>query len=103
MNVPVERLWTVHRTSIIYDQHITIKRPLCGRFTRPQVGVLLGGTEEDVRRQADDVISLETELAGITTPAEQRRDEEAIYHKMTVPQLQETAPLVSRGSRSAGS
>ncbi|XP_043243436.1 endothelin-converting enzyme homolog [Amphibalanus amphitrite] len=59
-----------------------------------KVAVLLGGNEEEVRRQANDVIRLETELAEIITPSDERRDEEAIYHKMTIAELQETAPLV---------
>ncbi|XP_037078255.1 endothelin-converting enzyme homolog [Pollicipes pollicipes] len=59
-----------------------------------RVGVLLGGSEEDVRRQANDVISLEIQLANISTPSDERRDEEAIYHRMGVTDLQETAPFL---------
>ena len=58
------------------------------------MGVLLGGEEAEVRRQSNDVIRLETELAEIITPSDERRDEEAIYHKMTLAELQEAAPLV---------
>ena len=63
--------------------------------------MLLGGDEAEVRRQANDVISLETELAEIITPSDERRDEEAIYHKMTLTELQETAPLVRANGRGA--
>ncbi|XP_070206697.1 endothelin-converting enzyme homolog [Littorina saxatilis] len=42
-----------------------------------------------------DVISFEMRLAEITTPAEERRDEEKIYHKMTVGDLQQRYPLIN--------
>lgn len=59
-----------------------------------RIGVLLGGDEPEVRRQANDVITLETELANIITPPDQRRDEQSIYHKMTVTELQATANFI---------
>ncbi|XP_022241235.1 endothelin-converting enzyme homolog isoform X2 [Limulus polyphemus] len=58
------------------------------------VGSLLGGDENDVRRQMSDVIEFETKLANITIPTDQRLDEEKIYHKMTIGQLQKLAPVI---------
>ncbi|XP_076306637.1 M13 family metallopeptidase neprilysin 3 isoform X2 [Tachypleus tridentatus] len=58
------------------------------------VGVLLGGEENDTRRQFSEVIEFETKLANITIPADQRKDEEKLYHKMTIGQLQKIAPVV---------
>lgn len=66
------------------------------------MGVLLGGTERDVRLQADDVITLETQLANMTTPPELRRDEEAIYHNMSVTDLQTLAPFVRTETTESG-
>lgn len=42
-----------------------------------------------------DVIDFETELANITQPAEELRDEEKLYHLMTIHDLQKKAPFVS--------
>lgn len=41
------------------------------------------------------IIDFETRLANITTPSEQRRDEESLYHLMTLADLQEKANFVS--------
>lgn len=41
------------------------------------------------------VIDFETELANITTPNEQRRDEESLYHMMSITELQELAGFVN--------
>ena len=60
-----------------------------------QVGVLLGGEENNTRRQMADVIEFETKLANITQPAEDLRDEEKLYHLMSVKDLQRKAPFVS--------
>lgn len=45
------------------------------------------------------VLDFETKLANITTPMEQRRDEEKIYHAMTIAELQVKAPFVSEATR----
>lgn len=42
-----------------------------------------------------EVIEFETKLANITIPAEDRRDEEKMYHQVAVAELQEIAPFVS--------
>lgn len=41
------------------------------------------------------VIAFETELANITTPNELRRDDESLYHLMTLADLKEKANFVS--------
>ncbi|XP_018913127.2 endothelin-converting enzyme homolog isoform X2 [Bemisia tabaci] len=59
-----------------------------------KIGVLLGGEESSVRQQMQSVIDLETRIAEITTPDEDRRDEEKLYHKMSVKELQNKAPFI---------
>lgn len=41
------------------------------------------------------VIDFETKLANITTPNEERRDEESLYHLMSIAELQELSGFVS--------
>lgn len=60
-----------------------------------QIGVLLGGEENETRRQMQGVIDFETRLAEITTPQEERRDEEKLYNRMSISDLQRLAPFVS--------
>ncbi|CAG2059795.1 unnamed protein product, partial [Timema podura] len=59
-----------------------------------QIGVLLGGEENSTRRQMQEIINFETMLADITVPAENRRDEEKLYHLMSISQVQELAPFL---------
>lgn len=59
-----------------------------------KVGVLLGGEENSTRSQMEDVIEFETKLANITIPADERRDDEELYHKMTVNELEKLAPVI---------
>lgn len=59
-----------------------------------QIGVLLGGAENSTRKQMQDIIDFETKLAKITTPPEERRDEEKLYNKMPLSELQRKAPFV---------
>lgn len=59
-----------------------------------KVGVLLGGEENSTREQMEDVIEFETKLANITTPADERRDDEELYHKKTISELQNLAPVI---------
>uniref|UniRef100_W5M719 Endothelin-converting enzyme 1 n=2 Tax=Lepisosteus oculatus TaxID=7918 RepID=W5M719_LEPOC len=59
-----------------------------------ELGVLLGGSEDSTRVQMQEVLDFETTLAQITVPQEERRDEELIYHKMSVKELQTLAPAV---------
>jgi endothelin-converting enzyme len=41
------------------------------------------------------VIAFETQIAEITSPPEDRRDEEKLYHLMPLSELQQTAPFLS--------
>nr|CAD7432350.1 unnamed protein product [Timema monikensis] len=59
-----------------------------------KIGVLLGGEENSTRRQMQEIINFETMLAEITVPAENRRDEEKLYHLMSISQVQELAPFL---------
>ncbi|KAJ8680284.1 hypothetical protein QAD02_016071 [Eretmocerus hayati] len=60
-----------------------------------KIGVLLGGEENATRKSMQDIIDFETKIAEITTPQEDRRDEEKLYHSMTIRELQEQAPFMS--------
>nr|KAF7416503.1 hypothetical protein H0235_011034 [Vespula pensylvanica] len=60
-----------------------------------KIGVLLGGEENSTRQQMRDVITFEVRLANITTPQEERRDEEKIYHLMSLSELQRKANFIS--------
>ncbi|XP_012312788.1 endothelin-converting enzyme 2 isoform X1 [Aotus nancymaae] len=59
-----------------------------------ELGVLLGGRPTSTREQMHQVLELEIQLANITVPQDQRRDEEKIYHKMSISELQALAPSV---------
>lgn len=59
-----------------------------------KVAVLLGANETDAKAQMEDVIELETRLAEITIPQEDRRDEELLYHPMSLKELQTLAPFI---------
>ncbi|GIY38903.1 endothelin-converting enzyme homolog [Caerostris darwini] len=59
-----------------------------------KVGVLLRGEENSTREQMEDVIEFETKLANITIPADERRDDEQLYHKTNISELQELAPVI---------
>lgn len=50
--------------------------------------MLLGGRPGSTREQMRQVLELEVQLANITVPQDQRRDEEKIYHKMSIAELQ---------------
>ncbi|KAG9462160.1 hypothetical protein GDO78_014800, partial [Eleutherodactylus coqui] len=61
---------------------------LAGYFSfMVQLGVLLGGEENDTRAQMEEILDFETALANITIPQDKRRDEELIYHKITAGEL----------------
>lgn len=53
-----------------------------------ELGMLLGGRPTSTREQMRQVLELEIQLANITVPQDQRRDEEKIYHKMSIAELQ---------------
>uniref|UniRef100_A0A8D0L438 Endothelin-converting enzyme 1 n=2 Tax=Sphenodon punctatus TaxID=8508 RepID=A0A8D0L438_SPHPU len=60
-----------------------------------QLGMLLGGEDENsTRQQMKQILDFETALANITTPQEKRRDEEVIYHKMAAGDLKNLSPAV---------
>ncbi|XP_028916661.1 endothelin-converting enzyme 2 isoform X2 [Ornithorhynchus anatinus] len=59
-----------------------------------ELGTLLGGSPASTREQMQQVLELEIQLANITVPQDQRRDEEKIYRKMNIAQLQIVAPAV---------
>lgn len=60
-----------------------------------EVGMLLGGEENSTRQQMKDVIEFEAQIANITIPSEERRDEEKIYHRLTIGKLQENATFIN--------
>ncbi|XP_059487654.1 endothelin-converting enzyme homolog isoform X2 [Neocloeon triangulifer] len=59
------------------------------------VGVLLGGEKNATTDQMREVINFETEIARITTPSDERRDEEKLYHSMSLTELQDLAPFMN--------
>ncbi|XP_076320536.1 endothelin-converting enzyme homolog isoform X2 [Tachypleus tridentatus] len=59
------------------------------------VGVLLGGEENDTRQQMKEVLEFERKLANITTPNDQKKDINKRYHKMAITELQTLAPVIN--------
>ncbi|XDV31658.1 hypothetical protein PO909_002622, partial [Leuciscus waleckii] len=59
-----------------------------------ELGLLLGGDKNSTRGQMQQILDFETALANITVPQDERRDEEKIYHKITIAELQVLAPAV---------
>uniref|UniRef100_A0A672UYU4 endothelin-converting enzyme 1 n=1 Tax=Strigops habroptila TaxID=2489341 RepID=A0A672UYU4_STRHB len=59
-----------------------------------ELGTLLGGLPEPTRLQMQQVLDFETQLANITVPQAERRDDEKIYHKMSIAELQVLAPTI---------
>ncbi|KAH9513574.1 18S rRNA pseudouridine methyltransferase [Bulinus truncatus] len=62
-----------------------------GRLIR-DIAKILGATGPDVQKQIDNIVSFETRIANATSPSEQKHDTGALYHKMTVRELQELIP-----------
>ncbi|EMP30065.1 Endothelin-converting enzyme 1 [Chelonia mydas] len=61
-----------------------------------QLGMLLGGADEEAtRQQMQQILDFETALANITIPQEKRRDEEVIYHRVTAGELKNLAPAIN--------
>ncbi|XP_063542862.1 endothelin-converting enzyme homolog isoform X1 [Cydia strobilella] len=60
-----------------------------------RVCVLLGANETKAKEQMSKVIEFETALAGITTPSEDRRDEEGLYNPFTLKQWQKEANFLN--------
>lgn len=53
-----------------------------------ELGMLLGGARASTEEQMQQVLDLETELANLTVPQDERRDDEKIYHKLNIAGLQ---------------
>uniref|UniRef100_A0A8C5AKZ3 endothelin-converting enzyme 1 n=1 Tax=Gadus morhua TaxID=8049 RepID=A0A8C5AKZ3_GADMO len=53
-----------------------------------ELGLLLGGSRNSTEQEMRQILELETALANITVPQDQRRDEEKLYHKITIADLQ---------------
>lgn len=60
-----------------------------------RICVLLGANKQEARGQMEKVIKFETELANITTPSEDRRDEEVLYNPFTLREWQKVAPFMN--------
>ncbi|XP_072945939.1 endothelin-converting enzyme homolog [Epargyreus clarus] len=60
-----------------------------------RICVLLGANETVAREQMGKVIQFETDLANITTPSEDRRDEEGLYNPYTIKQWQKEVPFLN--------
>ncbi|GFS77745.1 endothelin-converting enzyme homolog [Trichonephila clavipes] len=59
-----------------------------------KVGVLLGGDENATTVLMKDILDFETKLAEITLPDEEKMDQDKIYEKMTISDLQELMPFI---------
>ncbi|XP_053246692.1 endothelin-converting enzyme 2 isoform X4 [Podarcis raffonei] len=59
-----------------------------------ELGMLLGGARASTEEQMQQVLDLETELANLTVPQDERRDDEKIYHKLNIAGLQVLAPAI---------
>ncbi|KAM6970673.1 endothelin-converting enzyme 2b [Aplochiton taeniatus] len=59
-----------------------------------ELGQLMGGEKNSTQLQMQQILDFETELANITVPQDERRDEEKIYHKITIAELQLLAPAI---------
>ncbi|XP_050671750.1 endothelin-converting enzyme homolog isoform X2 [Leptidea sinapis] len=60
-----------------------------------RICILLGANKTEARAQMNKVIQFETELANITIPSEDRRDEEGLYNPYTIKQWQREAPFLN--------
>lgn len=60
-----------------------------------RICVLLGANKQEARIQMNKVIQFETDLANITTPSEDRRDEEGLYNPFTIKEWQTIAPFLN--------
>ncbi|XP_018323598.2 endothelin-converting enzyme homolog isoform X2 [Agrilus planipennis] len=73
-------------------EHLKILKACLEYMTK--VGVLLGGDHNETEKSMRAVLEFETQLANITTPDELRRDEESMYHLMTIAELQDKADFI---------
>eukprot|EP00058_Branchiostoma_floridae_P004955 XP_002590443.1 hypothetical protein BRAFLDRAFT_62750 [Branchiostoma floridae] len=60
-----------------------------------ELGMLLGGDRNETMVLMSEVLDFETELANITTPDDQRRDQEIMYHRYNLSFLQGMAPMIN--------
>ncbi|XP_045592012.1 endothelin-converting enzyme homolog isoform X2 [Procambarus clarkii] len=63
-----------------------------------KVGVLLGGEEDATRQAATGILSIEHQLATITAPDDERRDDDKLYHLMKIDDLNKLAPFMDWGT-----
>ncbi|ESO07738.1 hypothetical protein HELRODRAFT_110566 [Helobdella robusta] len=59
------------------------------------LSVLMGGEENETRELMRELLLFEMDLAEITTPYEERRDDEKMYNKQNITYLQEIAPFIN--------
>ncbi|XP_066475738.1 endothelin-converting enzyme 2 [Tiliqua scincoides] len=59
-----------------------------------ELGMLLGGAKASTEEQMQEVLELEIQLANLTVPQDERRDDEKIYHKLNIAELQALAPAI---------
>ncbi|XP_055373792.1 neprilysin-3 isoform X2 [Condylostylus longicornis] len=59
-----------------------------------KVAVLLGANENEAKRQMQEIIDFETEIAQITAPLDERRNDEKLYNAMTLRELQIKAGFI---------
>lgn len=80
-----------------YDNRTDMHRKVLHEYIEymTKVCVLLGANETDARRQMREVIAFETKLANISSPLEERRNEEAMYHPMKLSELEKLAPFLN--------
>lgn len=64
-----------------------------------ELSLLLGGDKNSTQSQMQQILDFETELANITVPPDELRDEEKIYHKITIAELQVCVHLSGGGYR----
>ncbi|XP_054838754.1 endothelin-converting enzyme 2 [Eublepharis macularius] len=60
-----------------------------------ELGMLLGGAKASTEEQMQQVLELEIQLANLTVPQDERRDDEKIYHKLSIAELQALAPDIN--------
>ncbi|XP_032888089.1 endothelin-converting enzyme 2 isoform X2 [Amblyraja radiata] len=59
-----------------------------------ELSMLLGGEYNSTYTQIQQLLEFETIIANITGPQDERRDEEKIYHRMTIADLQNLSPFI---------
>ncbi|XP_053161465.1 endothelin-converting enzyme 2 isoform X5 [Hemicordylus capensis] len=59
-----------------------------------ELGMLLGGAKASTEEQMQEVLEVEIQLANLTVPQDERRDDEKIYHKLSIAELQTLAPAI---------